>query len=73
MKDMKSILVGKSILYQKMEEILSSDMDYIEISICDEELDQDQYSPSFIHFDAYKKDGSCQDFESIDSLLRVQE
>ncbi len=68
---MKSILVEKSILLQKMEEILSSDMDYIEVSICDEELDQNHYFPSFIHFNAYNKDGTCQDFESIDSLVSV--
>ncbi len=71
MRDMKSILVEKSILLQKMEEILGSDMDYIEVSICDEALDQNHYFPSFIHFKAYNKDGVCKDFESIDSSLGV--
>ncbi len=68
---MKSIIVGKSTLYDKIAEIFRSDMDYVEVSICDEELDQNFFSPPFIHFDAYKEDGSCEDFDSIDSIQMV--
>lgn len=66
---MKSIIIEKTTLLQKIEEIRGSDMEYIEVSICDEELDQNHYFPSFIHFNAYDKDGACQDFESVDALL----
>ena len=62
-------IISASELYQKAKEILNDGMDYVVISFMEpDETDSDDPLPAAVHFDAFKKHGSCvwTDYEEID-------
>lgn len=66
---MKKIIVSIPSLLGKLQEMSNDKMEYVEIAINDEEVDQDSYAPAFLHFDAFNKNFLIKDYESVDSIL----
>ncbi|MGE4485274.1 MAG: hypothetical protein AB7C97_09225 [Oscillospiraceae bacterium] len=65
---MKCIKVPMEPLLKKIQEIAKENMTSVKLSINDEVIDQSEFFPSFLHFEAYAKDGSATDYESIDAI-----
>ncbi|SHI12697.1 hypothetical protein SAMN02745823_02608 [Sporobacter termitidis DSM 10068] len=65
---MNNIQVHIPALLRKVQEMSSDDMAYVSLTINDEAIDQGIFYPAFLHFEAYGKNGSVADYESIDAL-----
>lgn len=65
---MQKILVSVNSVKQKLEEIESDHMEYIEFNIIPGQTDSSYICPAFLHLDGISKSGSRKDYESIDAL-----
>ena len=65
---MKSIQVPIPALLSIIKEMSNDHMECVRLTISDEVIDQSTYYPAFLHFEAYKKDASVIDYESLDAV-----
>lgn len=65
---MQSIQVHIPTLLNKIEEMSRENMESVKLVIGDAVIDQDMVYPAYLHFEAYRADGTVTDYESIDAL-----
>ncbi|MPM87792.1 hypothetical protein SDC9_134892 [bioreactor metagenome] len=65
---MKQITLNLSETIEKLNEISSDNMDFVELSFSDFCVDQDEVFPAFVNFCGIDKDGLYKDYSSIDSV-----
>ena len=64
---MKRIVISVQDLLNRVLELSGDNIQYVELSIIDETIDQGIRNPGFIHFEGYSNTGAAKDYESIDS------
>ncbi len=68
---MKSIKLSVSELHRMVSEMSDHGMDIVKVAIIAETVDEDEFFPAFLHFEAYTKGGNIKDYESIDIIDSV--
>ena len=65
---MQNISISLNLLKKKLSEVEKDGMDIIELHIIPSQIEEGTMNPAFLHVQGISKDGTYQDYESIDEF-----